>query len=82
LLLSNGNLASSSADKTIRIWNLNTGKLIKILSGHTNRVVSIVALDNAHLASASWDQTIRIWNIYNGVNLKSYRCHSKFIYRK
>jgi WD40 repeat protein len=35
LLLSNGQLASGSGDKTIKIWNTVTGDCIKTLEGHT-----------------------------------------------
>ncbi|WP_459178365.1 WD40 repeat domain-containing protein, partial [Dulcicalothrix desertica] len=34
-------LASASADKTIKLWNISTGKLISTLSGHTSTVFSV-----------------------------------------
>lgn len=38
VVLPNGRLASGSADKTINIWRLSTGKLERSLKGHTHTV--------------------------------------------
>lgn len=62
--LPNGDLASSSYDKTIRIWSAKTGEQIKrTMKGHTSSVSSLVLLPNGDLASGSWDTTIKIWNV-------------------
>ena len=63
-------LASASWDRTIRLWNVNTGRLLHTLTGHTNDIMSVAfSLDGQTLASGSWDGTIRLWNPNNG-NLK------------
>jgi len=63
VVLPDGLLASGSYDKTIRIWNVNTGITIKKLTGHTGRVYSLVVLpDDSLLTSGSDDKTIRIWS--------------------
>jgi WD40 repeat protein len=59
-VLQNGYLASSSQDKTIKIWNADTGSLIRTLTGHTNNVWSLAVLQNGYLASCSDDTTIKI----------------------
>jgi len=54
-------LASESEDKTIRLWDTNTGDLLRILEGHgdTDRQV---AFDSKNLlASGSHDETIKLW---------------------
>ena len=51
-------------DKTIKIWDTDTGSLIKTLTGHTDRVFSLAVLPNGFLASGSHDNTIKIWNIH------------------
>jgi WD40 repeat protein len=60
--LSNGNLASGSVDKTIRIWNPDSGNCLSTLKGHNDEVYSVIELRNGNLASCSYDRTIKIWN--------------------
>lgn len=55
-------IASGSWDKTIRLWNPNTGECSKTLEGHTDIVASLIVLDENTLISSSWDKTIIIWN--------------------
>ncbi len=31
-------LVSGSCDKTIRVWNLDTGKMLKVLTGHKSAI--------------------------------------------
>ncbi|GET39635.1 NB-ARC domain-containing protein [Microseira wollei] len=61
-----GILASSSADQTIRLWDITTGKCIKTLFGHQGFIWSIAfSLDGKILASASEDGTVKLWNLQN-----------------
>lgn len=67
-LSSNGQtLVSGGEDKTIKIWNLNTGQLSRTLLGHSDTVRSVtLSLDGQFLASASGDKTIKLWNLQTG----------------
>ncbi|BCL34465.1 WD40 repeat domain-containing protein [Nostoc sp. MS1] len=57
-------LVSGSADKTIKVWNLETGKVIATLEGHTDTVRAIaLSSDDQTLISAGGDNTIRIWDL-------------------
>jgi energy-coupling factor transporter ATP-binding protein EcfA2 len=57
-------LASGSYDKTIKVWNLETGKEIRTLNGHSNTVNSVsFSPDGKTLASGSHDKTIKLWNL-------------------
>lgn len=62
-----GGLASGSFDKTIRIWDLSTGKN-QVLTGHIDRITSLAVLPNSRLASGSYDGTIRIWDLSTGMS--------------
>jgi WD40 repeat protein len=60
-------LASGSADHTIKLWEVATGKEQATLKGHT-RVVTSVAFspDGKTLASGSTDKTIKLWDVTTG----------------
>ncbi|WOD41986.1 hypothetical protein RRF56_04220 [Nodosilinea sp. E11] len=57
-------LASASADGSINLWELPSGRLLANLGGHTNGVCSVsFSGDGSRLASTSMDGTVRIWNL-------------------
>ena len=53
-------LASSSADKTVKLWDLNTQKCAKSYSYHTDKVCSIAwhLRESTMLLSGSYDRTV------------------------
>ena len=57
---SNDILASGSSDSTIKLWNKNTGGLLRTLS-HGSYVRSVAFDSNDILASGSSDSTIKLW---------------------
>ena len=63
LLLPNGQLASASDDNTVRIWNTETGKLVKTLRSHKDYVTSLAMPPGASdFFSGSRDKTVRVWS--------------------
>jgi WD40 repeat protein len=59
---------SGSLDKTVRVWDLQSGLLLNTLMGHTNRVTAVVfSADGLEIASASSDRTVRAWDSSTGV---------------
>src|SRR5437588_1682605 len=55
-------LESGSADKTIKVWNLSTGRELRSLTGHTKDVISVaLSADGQTLVSGSADNTINVW---------------------
>jgi WD40 repeat protein len=79
LLLSNGLVASSSLDNTVRIWNLTTNTTRYTLRGHTLPVFGITQVATDILASGSNDTTIRLWNITSGNLLRNLTGHTDAI---
>ncbi|WP_201800819.1 AAA-like domain-containing protein, partial [Dulcicalothrix desertica] len=74
-------LASASWDKTIKLWNISTGKLISTLSGHNDKVIEVaISADGKTLASAGADKTIKLWNISTGKLISSLSGHTAEVY--
>jgi WD40 repeat protein len=60
-------LITGSKDKTIKQWNLKTGKLIRTLNKHSGEITSLaISKDNQFIASGSKDKTIKLWNVKTG----------------
>jgi WD40 repeat protein len=60
-------LVSGSADHTIKICDLNTGRQLRTLEGHSDTVNCVAISPNGQiLASGSSDKTIKIWNLHTG----------------
>lgn len=57
-------LATGAEDKLIRIWDLTTKRIIKILRGHEQDIYSLDFFpDGNRLVSGSGDRTVRIWDL-------------------
>ena len=69
--LSENKLASASADTTIKVWSLSTGRCLKTLYGHDDEVLCIDVLPNNRLVSFALDGNIRVWSLESGECLKS-----------
>lgn len=64
LWLNNHCIISGSDDKTLRIWDYESGKFSQPLKGHTKRIYSIaVSPDGAFAVSGGNDKKICLWNI-------------------
>ena len=69
-------IVSGSYDKTIRVWNVDTGECILTLKGHTDGVRSVVFNhDGTKIVSGSYDNTIRVWNVDTGECILTLKGH-------
>ena len=60
-------IASGSWDGPIRLWDVQTGRLLRTLIGHKEGAPSIAySPDGTVLISGSWDNTIRFWDLHTG----------------
>jgi WD40 repeat protein/tRNA A-37 threonylcarbamoyl transferase component Bud32 len=60
-------LATASQDRTVKLWDADSGRLLRTLAGHTADVNWVAfAPDGRTLASAGEDCTVRLWDLASG----------------
>ncbi|KAH7915977.1 WD40 repeat-like protein [Hygrophoropsis aurantiaca] len=69
-------LITGSYDRTIRVWNLETGLEVRCLRGHT-RAVRALQFDECKLITGSMDHTIRVWNWRSGECIRTLEGHTE-----
>jgi WD40 repeat protein len=70
-------LASGSDDKTIKLWEVASGREVRTLTGHTHYVNSVAfSPDGRLLASGSTDSTIKLWDVASGSLVRTLSGHN------
>ncbi|ABA23472.1 serine/threonine protein kinase with WD40 repeats [Trichormus variabilis ATCC 29413] len=71
-------LASGGDDKIIRLWELNTQKLVASFSGHSQAVTSVTFSPQGEiLATASDDKTVKLWHLPTSREVFTLNGHTK-----
>lgn len=71
---------SGSEDKTIKWWDLDTGKELKTFKGHSDYVKCIAfSPDGQTMLSGSVDKTIKWWHLESGADLKTLEGHEAYV---
>ncbi|MGK7899738.1 MAG: WD40 repeat domain-containing protein, partial [Xenococcus sp. (in: cyanobacteria)] len=66
-------IASGSYDRTVRIWDGETGECLHIIHGHSKEIVSVAfSPDGSSLASGSKNGIVKLWD------LDTYECTKTF----
>jgi len=72
---------SASDDTTLRLWETDTGNLLRTFKGHSDKVFSVAIIPNSnHIISASADHTLRLWDISTGQSLRTFEGHLDWVH--
>src|SRR5262249_2961718 len=66
-------IVSGGSDKTVRVWDADSGQELMCLRGHDGQVTSvIVSPDSSLIASAGADGMLRLWDARSGAQLNRF----------
>ena len=69
-------VVSGSSDKTLRVWDLASGKCVHTLEGHTGRVENVaITPDGRQVVSGGNDPRLRVWDLESGECLHTLEGH-------
>ena len=71
-------LVSGAADKFVKQFEVETGKLVRAFEGHTHHVLGVSWKgDGSRIASAGADNAIKVWNVETGEQHRTIQNYSK-----
>src|SRR5439155_58862 len=64
---------SGSFDRSVRLWDLDTGQELSRFNGHTAPVLAVaLSADGRRALSGGLDQTVRLWDVGTGRELRRF----------
>ncbi|HEX2573655.1 MAG TPA: NACHT domain-containing protein [Polyangia bacterium] len=70
-------VVSTSRDKTLKLWDLDSGQCLHTLHGHTGSVTGCaITLDGRRIVSSSYDKTLKVWDRGSGRLLHTLQGHA------
>lgn len=69
-------IVSGSWDRSLRVWDTESGRCFMTLKGHNNYISGICFCDSRQVVTSSGDTTLRIWDIQQGDCVRTLEGHS------
>ncbi|NET06267.1 MAG: protein kinase [Symploca sp. SIO2B6] len=80
LSLDGSYILSGGNDKTLKLWEVATGKCLHSFEGHADAVQSVcLSPDERYALSGSRDQTLKLWEVATGKCLHTFEGHGDFV---
>jgi predicted NACHT family NTPase len=74
-------IVSCSYDKTLKVWDAETGQEMLTLEGHSSLVMSVsFSPDGRRIASGSIDNTLKVWDAETGQEMLTLEGHSSSVW--
>lgn len=76
-------LATGASDKTIKLWNVKTGKNLRTFVGHVRKIESIAFSPNGKIIASTGNQesVINLWDVETGQKVRAIEL-SSYIYHE
>jgi small GTP-binding protein len=72
---------SGGTDGTVRLWEVETGRCLRVLEGHTGSVYGVAwSADQRYTLSGDGDETVRLWEVETGRCLRVLEGHTGSVY--
>jgi small GTP-binding protein len=72
---------SGSFDNTVRLWDVEDGRCLRVLEGHSGNVYSVAwSADQRFALSGSGDGTVRLWDVEDGRCLRVLEGHTDQVF--
>jgi len=73
-------IVTTSADKTVKVWNPETGAALKTLTGLTDHVfAAAISPDGKQVAAGGYDGEVRVWNVADGMVAKGFNASPGYV---
>ena len=71
---------TASADKTARLWSIETGLQLRVFKGHTDELMTVTFSPNGEtILTGSKDTTARLWDIKTQRLIHTFKGHTSYI---
>ena len=74
-VLPDGRIVSGSDDRTLKVWDAETGECSRTLKGHDDWVRAVSVLPDGRIVSGSWDETLKVWDAETGECSRTLKGH-------
>ena len=65
---------SGSSDESMRLWDLRTGRCVRVMEGHVDEVLSVSMEAACQTAvSGSEDETVKLWDLGSGQCIRTHK---------